>query len=80
MNEISDWLLFNSVTGVWIGAKDDVIKWTKNGENMLATFWMPGEPKHDSGDCVYLDADLKGLEMYDCDGAKNYLCKGTPAP
>ena len=83
MNEVSSWLAqLGGAQNYWVGAQDwggtnDVI-WMENAMNLLDSswedFWIPGEPNHEGGDCVYLKIN-NGLGMNHCDTTIHPLCR-----
>ena len=65
----------------WLGARDltqsDLLVWIKSGETVPVVLLAPGEPKHISGDCVYLQRNgINKLGVYACDNLLNgALCE-----
>ena len=79
MSDVADWLETYGGVEIWVGASDqvgnDMIKWTGGDEITEINFWIPGEPDHGNGDCVYLDASFQGLRMSDCGYKMYFVCQ-----
>ncbi len=77
MPQVMSWLADFGADYYWVGAADvngqsDAI-WVTSGSNILNDFWIPGEPRHDNGDCVFLDI-RNGLAMDVCAQVRGSLC------
>ncbi len=51
------------------------MEWEETGQDVPMIFWMPPEPIHHNGDCVYLNIIINGLAMGDCMEEMFPLCK-----
>ncbi len=76
-------MLSNAIFEVWVGAQDvsnnDAILWIDNILPVDQSLWIPAEPDHANGNCVYLtNVGDFGLAVDTCLNNRYLLCKASP--